>query len=368
MGTHKGWRIRREPRSGRWRGAVRIGGGYRTRTFDDAAAARAWARQEAALVQVGTPSLAVLLPRGGDGTAVLTAGYIADLTARNRSPSHCRDALLILTGLAAACPQLQAADASERIERWLAHLESNGRGRGYAGPVSPARRNKYLTVVRGLCRWAMDRDRLERDPCRAIRTAAVPDYMKPQPTIDEARALARSDQGTAAWRWALLMLYAGLRSDEARLIRWGDIDWSGGALQIVLASGANIKRERERLVPIQPELELLLRPRAGGGGDAVCGLSPCNLRRHWAGVLTRAGIERSDLTPHSLRHAYAGMLTATGEPTALVGAYLGHSEASTTLGYVKLAARYVAGARGWPRGELHLLDGWACQRHDGPAQ
>jgi hypothetical protein len=46
------------------------------------------------------------------------------------------------------------------------------------------------------------------------------------------------------------------------------------------------------------------------------------------------------------------MLTATGVPTALVGAYLGHTAAATTMLYTKLAASYVNSVAGWERGEL----------------
>jgi site-specific recombinase XerC len=38
----------------------------------------------------------------------------------------------------------------------------------------------------------------------------------------------------------------------------------------------------------------------------------------------------------------------------LLGAYLGHSNASTTMGYTKLATRYVTAVKDWPRGEFRL--------------
>jgi len=350
MGEHKGWRVRQEKRTGTWRGEVRRDGGYQVRTFATAKAARDWASGEAAQVRLGRagPVIGAALP-----TEATADRYLADLRARGRSEAHLKDAGLILAAAARACPTLSSPDAPALLEQWLNTLRTSGAGRGgKPAPVSPARRNKYRAVIRALCQWAMRRDLLERDPTRAIEPARTPDFLKPQFSLDELRRLVRYHQ-TDGWRWAMLMLYAGLRADEARCLRYGDIDISGQVLLIQADSGAKIKRGRERIVPLQSELAMLLTP-LGPPAMRVCDLGPGNLGRTFADLLTAAGIEPGARSPHSMRHTYAGLLTATGVPTALVGAYLGHTQASTTMGYTKLAARYVAGVTDWPRGQILL--------------
>lgn len=356
MSEHKGWRVRQEPRNGTWRGEVRVKGGYRTKTFETSAQARDWARGQAATVETGAPSSQLLAPAVA-GTAALAKTWQEGLAARGRSPSYLCDVALILGSLAKAIPVLSEAGADLRLEEWLNNIKTNGKGRGgNPGAVSASRRNKYLAVVRAFIHWAIKRKRLARDLdlTVGIEMASVDDFMKPQLSIDDARKLATHAKDSKTLRWCLLMLYAGLRSDEARCLRWEDIDWSGGAILVRMASGAEIKRRRERIVPLQEELASRLKPLSEGKTGAVCGLGRANLGRSFADLMTACKITTEGLSPHSLRHTYAGLMTATGEPTALVGAYLGHSEAKTTMGYTKLAARYVAAVRGWPRGELRL--------------
>jgi integrase len=156
------------------------------------------------------------------------------------------------------------------------------------------------------------------------------------------------------------MVYAGLRADEARMIRWRDFEWSAGMLMVKLDAGGQVKRRRERIVPIQDELREFLEPYEGKPADPVCGLGPGNLGRAFEDYLHYRGIERAGRTPHSCRHSYAALMTATGVPIQLVGAWMGHSNFKTTMEYTKMAARYSFDKRvqSWERGEMVLATGW----------
>ncbi len=48
-------------------------------------------------------------------------------------------------------------------------------------------------------------------------------------------------------------------------------------------------------------------------------------------------------------------MTATGTPSILLAAYMGHTSVATTAEYSKLATRYLQAVQGWPRGEFRLL-------------
>lgn len=350
MGEHKGWRVREEPRSCRWRGEVRVNGSYVVKTWDTAKQAREWARDEAAQVAMSRayqPINVALL------TAAAAADYLRDLERRGRAPSYLRDVRLILGSAAKACPTLDGRDSQAQLTDWLSGVRNHGDGRGKAGELSPARRNKYRAVVRALCAWAIRHDKLRISPLRASLPAAVPDTMKPQLSLEELRKLVAYQPQPDGWRWAMLMLYAGLRADEARCLRFGDIDMDGGCILIRGESGGRIKRGRERIVPLQPELLPMLTP-LGPPAMRIVQLGPGNLGRTFSDLLEDAGVSPGSRSPHSMRHTYAGLLTATGVPTAMVGAYLGHTQASTTLGYTKLATRYLAGVTGWERGTIRL--------------
>lgn len=367
MGEHKGWFVR--PYAGtRARAWVWQGAGYRTKTFGREAEAKAWAREEHAKVLLGLA--AADAAAAGEGspsrTAVLAKGYLQELADLGRTAAHREDVQHILASLARVVPDLGQASAHATIEGWLRSLKApSRRPGGPPRPMSARRRNKYLYTVRGACRWAMAAPRryLREDPTASLRFAQVSERIKPQFGVGELRDIL-AQQDNPAWRWALLMIYAGLRSDEAAHLRWCDVDWEGRVLSVVLASGARIKRQRERLVPLQDELAAFLLPLRGAPDRRVASIGAGNLRRSFLSLMAAAGVPVAGRSPHSWRHTWAGMMTATGVPTALVGTYLGHSNAQTTLGYTQLATRYVEPAAAWRRGELRLVTGWSVPLGD----
>jgi len=351
MGRHVGWRVVGE--GGKWRGMVRVAGRYRSRMFSSERDARVWARSEASRVQLGGGGPGG--PGGVPGTVAMAAEYLADLELRGRRASTLRDLRTLLGSFARGVPRLDGAQAAAQVRSWWAELGSTGKGRGGKGmELAGARRNKYLVNARALCRWAMGRYGLAQDPTAGLRSASVEHRLRPQFSLEEC-ALLLGGKPSASRRWVALMLLAGLRADEARTLRWGDIDWSAGILMVALDAGGRVKRRRERIVPIQPALADVLGP-AGPAAQAVVGLRPGNLPRAFRDYCAARRIDINGRSAHSCRHSYAGMMTATGCPSALLGAYLGHSSAQTTLGYTGMAARYAMdpGPRSWPRGVLLL--------------
>lgn len=122
------------------------------------------------------------------------------------------------------------------------------------------------------------------------------------------------------------------------------------------------KGRKQRLVPIQKELEPYLeRHREEHDYDGflfpahvrTCDLS--NAVKMFDRFLRHVGIEKKGRSTHSLRHCYAGIMTATGEPTAMVQAYMGHSQSDMTRHYAQIAARYRGDVDVWSRGCLQLL-------------
>jgi integrase/recombinase XerC len=352
-GSHSvGWRTRK--RAGSWLGLVRIPGENReeSKSFDAQAKAREWARRRHADLLTGAGWAA---KRVDGETESLSEDYLADLKARGRVESHRREVKRVLGMLAKAVPNLQAAGAAVAVERWLNEATaSNAR----------ATRNRWLVTVRGLCRWAMRRRRLERDPTEMLERASVPEYLRPQFTVDELqRCLAQShyrcprgDEPKADPYHLLfaVLAYTGLRFQEAAHLRWEDIDWLGRVVMVRLAAGGRVKRQRERLVPLQAELAEILEPHRKDAGHLFKGKS-WNPTRGFQNFLTRARVLVEGRSPHSLRHTYAGIMTASGVPGPLLSAYLGHTSAATTMEYTKLAARFVSVTAGWRRGEMRIV-------------
>lgn len=341
MTEHKGWRIRQL--RGKSIGEVWLPEPkrYKSKSFDTPAAARKWAKDGAADVVRHDASR---LETGTALASMLAADHIKGLTNRGRSASHLENVTRTYAGLAKAVPRLDVRDAGKSIEEWLDSLK-----------VSATTRNRMLTEVRSLCRWAIKRDLLAKDPTRAIERSSVVNYLRPQFTVAELVRLLAFPTTDPEWhrRFALLT-FAGLRSDEAAAMTWADVDLAGKVLLVRLHAGHRLKRNKERIVPLQPGLAAIL-GQPGGPKEKVAPLRDENDRRGLAQFLKSCGVELGKRSPHSCRHTYAGLMTATGISGALLGAYMGHQSAATTHGYQKMSALYAASTDGWNRGIFSIL-------------
>lgn len=358
MGEHKGWRIRKDVRRGTWRAEVLIPGTgkYRSQTFKGSRAepeARAWAKTEASGIVLGRPS-----PQMQGAVRVSTKdvhdAFIERMTAIGRAPSYIKDLRVMLSSFITAVPVLDSPNAPGQVEKWLGSLVSSGKGRGGAViKIGAARRNKYLVSARTMCNWAIKKEKIVEDPTRQEDIAKVIRYLKPQFSLEEMRIIVRH-KDSQSHRWILLMLYAGLRRDEARCLRWQDIDWEGGSIQIVMDSGACIKRDKERIVALQPELRHRLYPLRKATGR-IAQLGAGNMRRAFNSLMFTLKLPIAGRSPHSCRYSYAGLMAATGVSSFVIRGYLGHESEKTTQGYAALASKHVEGVKNWKRGEFSLI-------------
>lgn len=310
MGDHRGFIVRQM--RGRWVSGVRhCQGGYTYKTHESKRAAMDYGMSEVSARLAGHMPGASQIDPNATGTNAITATYVKYLDTRRRSISHIEYVRELGEALAKEVPDLAHPSAPRVIELWL-----NGQTlvRKHRQPVSPATRNKRLVVIRGMCRWAMRREILGKDPTRLVDLAALPEKLKPQFTIEELRrGLAQTHFKTNRGmrknkprkpdpyhRLFALLVYTGMRFQEAAMLRWEDIDWDGGCILVRLESGALIKRERERIVPLQSELRTILWPHRRPSGHLFHGRA-WNPARGFRSFLKRAGIADDGQTPHSMR-------------------------------------------------------------------
>ncbi len=371
MTLHKGWRVRPVRKS--WVGLVAVGKGVeRSRSFKGSTAKRdaeRWAKDQAAKLRLGLVAKGV--HRGA--TRILVEDYLAELKELGRTAGYRDDLERLFERLAEAAPDLGAPAAEDLVGKFLAGLRRTpggrkgaseaGIGRGEANPaaelppVAPKTRNTYLVAIRGLCAWAIGRGRLGEDPTRNIRKATEPEYLRPQFAIAELRAMAQAVDHPYHLRF-VVGFYLGLRSDEVAHLRWPDLDIEG---RVWAVTG---KGTKQRLAHVPEEaLPLLALHAATRTDDYVCTvrqqLAHGSQHRRDLHALCRAcGFDPAKRSPHSLRHSHAGIMTATGQPSLLLAAHLGHVDAQTTALYVKMAMRYTAAVQGWPRAQIALLAGW----------
>jgi integrase len=196
-----------------------------------------------------------------------------------------------------------------------------------------------------------------RNVAKLARPPRIPRREVQPLTPEQARALLIA---IAADRHEALYLVAigmGLRQGEILGLRWSDIDFVGGTIQVRAAlqrvNGVFARVEPKsatsrRTVPMPAIVSAALAARqarqaaepaegraAGEFADLVFTtiaghpLDGINVTRRFQRILRTAGLPRQRF--HDLRHACASLLLAQGVPARVVMETLGHSQISLTL-------------------------------------
>jgi integrase len=202
---------------------------------------------------------------------------------------------------------------------------------------APYRANRCVAVLSKMfslaVRWQMRADNpvkgVERnDEQKRAR------YLSP-PELPALVAAINNHNDTQAANIFKFLLLTGCRRGEALTATWNQFDLDAG---IWIKPSAHTKQKKEYRVPLNGAAVELLRgieatskylfpSRAGGPRVEV--------KKDWAAVCRAAEI--SGLRIHDLRHSYASMLVNSGLSLPVIGALLGHTQASTTHRYAHLA-------------------------------
>ncbi|PIN73115.1 integrase [Candidatus Woesearchaeota archaeon CG10_big_fil_rev_8_21_14_0_10_45_16] len=137
----------------------------------------------------------------------------------------------------------------------------------------------------------------------------------------------------------MFIYYAGLRLDEARSIRWRDIDLEREIIHVKRAKG-----DKDRIVFLHQKLIEMLN---------ICGIlddglvfrsrkeekyTKRSIQLMVKNASKRAGIKKK-VTPHTLRHSFATHLLESGADIRYIQQLLGHQDLKTTQIYTHVANR-----------------------------
>lgn len=211
-----------------------------------------------------------------------------------------------------------------------------------------------LAAIRSFAVWASECGLMTDDPTAGVRrprkAGEDPHPLTPAQVARLLHAIEEPSSGltrAAQWRWrrnrrvVLLMLLAGLRFEETRLLTWRRIQLGDQMIDVV--EGAKFGKPRR--VAIHPDLATELQQVPLRQSDhAVAGLPAGD-------PLSRGGLEHVfdrwlggeldiddklgvHLHPHGLRHTFATHFMRSGGSTLTLQRLLGHADASTLARYV----------------------------------
>lgn len=235
------------------------------------------------------------------------------------------------------------------------------RGSGVKGGRGTATRT--VRLLGGMFTYAVRRDYLKETPCRKVllykdrkgerfltteefrrlgETLALAETdglpwtfndgkkTKHRPVRPENQREVFSPHVTAAIR---LLMFTGCRLREILHLRWQDIDFERGVLNL-----PDSKTGQKKVLLAGSALAILSDlPRLGV--YVIAGNDPerprADLHRPWVRIIKHAELE--GLRLHDLRHSYASIGAASGIGLPALGKLLGHNNPSTTQRYAHLA-------------------------------
>lgn len=245
---------------------------------------------------------------------------------------------------------LAEVDEAELL-RWFEERSGEGLAR--------ATLKAEVQTLRVFFRWCKVKGWIEREPNWSDAGIKVRGVSRKEPrplSLEQVGALldaikrgAPGKHGTHPQVQALLpfiavQVHCGLRREEARFLRWEDVDLDSSRPTLRVthkkALGFTVKDHEERSVPIHPQLvELLKRERDRRAGPWVC---PNERGGQWSLAVSRwvnlafraAGIPVDDGTCHRLRHTFATNWSLAGGDLGTLRKLLGHSSLEVTSRYV----------------------------------
>ena len=207
----------------------------------------------------------------------------------------------------------------------------------------PYQANRVLSLLSHMMAMASSKWGLREDnPCRGV-IRFPEDRRERYLTEDEVKRIAGvMDKlgNQSAGNAVRLLLLTGARKGEVLAARWDQFDLERAYWH---KSSAHTKQKRQHDMPLSAAAIDLLRamhresesiylfPGRDGGHLK-------DLRSYWKRLRETAGIN-SDIRIHDLRHTFASLLASSGEPIAVVGRLLGHTQAHTTQRYTHLFER-----------------------------
>jgi len=206
--------------------------------------------------------------------------------------------------------------------------------------ASPKLARSRLKLVGAILEFARDFGAVNRNVARLIRLRKPPARKKRIVSDEEfgrVYAVARTRLKVAMD----LGRYAALRADEARHVRWMDIDFTAGTLTIESRADWQTKTGRDRTVPMSDRLAATLR-----AWQLRNPFAPCVLDRRdrytgrWHKPAIRKGLAHAirkasvgGFRFHDLRVTCLSKLANGGLPSVQLKDFAGHTSATTTLTY-----------------------------------
>lgn len=170
-------------------------------------------------------------------------------------------------------------------------------------------------------------------------------------TLEQSVQLLMTARSHRLWSYVALSLLGGVRTEEARALRWTEVDFESGTVSVYRADrvGGDTKTptSRRRLEQAQVVMASLKEQQLAQARDRVkagaawresdlvftttigTAWHPNNLRDEFKDLTEAAGLGR-DWVPREMRHTFVSVMSAAGVPLEQIADLVGHAGGSRT--------------------------------------
>jgi len=219
--------------------------------------------------------------------------------------------------------------------------------RAWAGRFAAKYDARFFNNTLGTLRHILERAGIGHDenPARKVKRLGVKQKELHLPEAKEFESMIINIETSGAGQskhcanFARFLAFSGCRLNEARLVRWQDVNFENNEIRVHNSKSAKTTSKPDfRFVPIIPPLlELLKRLKQSNPApqDSVCAVGECEKS------LTRACklLEIPRITHHDLRHLFATRCIESGVDIPTLSRWLGHSDggalAMKTYGHLR---------------------------------
>lgn len=214
--------------------------------------------------------------------------------------------------------------------------------------LSPKTQNDYYTHIKSLWKWALENDYVDKSPAVVLKDVDETAAWDQRPAFIDGQLAAYfaalRDKAEPAMLWVpLLMLYAGLRMEEAAKLTPEDVREEQGVcvVDVNRRRGRLKTKNADRLVPIHsailPELLKQVASRPSGGNlwglaQSANGTYSSALSKRLNRTLDVACPENDKLVTYSLRHTFATRLKGADVQAHVISELMGHGVDELSVG------------------------------------
>ena len=163
---------------------------------------------------------------------------------------------------------------------------------------------------------------------------ALMDALSPVNHKDYAGSITPQDAD-----FMMLLLFSGLRANEARTLRWSDINFKSSMFSI-----EHTKNHSTHTLPMTKSIEAILKRRLAARVNRAKYVfpargdnnQPASMSRTFERVCRETGF---NFTPHDLRRTFATVASEMGVDVYRIGATLNHSKQGVTAGYIQTTVK-----------------------------